>query len=142
MQNIEAIESAPRHMAKFSSRDDYLLTQEEAEARQYAATHKDLMAVIAKGDAKAVCNFAPTVDWVRTRTPVSATSPKYFRAMTLAEVLTEALDIGKAPNNTELMQLALNASHSTDTDLALQAGELIDKLAASWVNLSTGEVAQ
>jgi D-mannonate dehydratase len=138
--NIERIDSAPAHMAGFSSRDDYLLTQQEAEDRKFAETHRDLQRMIARGDANAVCNFAPTVDWVKTRTPVSATSPKFFRAMTVAEVLNEGLDCNGAPTTTELIQLVLNASRSTDIDLALHAGDLIDKLAVQWVNNMTGEV--
>ena len=140
-RSIERIDSAPAHMAGFSSRTDYLLTQQEAEDRKYAETHKDLMAAIGKGDANAVCNFAPTVDWTRTKSPVSTEAGYVYRAMTLAEILDESLDMRNAPGTTELMQVVMNASRSTDAVLSAQATDLLDKLAAAWANNMTGEVA-
>jgi hypothetical protein len=132
--NIERRDSGPGHMAGFSSRVDFLLTQQEAEDRAAADAHRDLLNVIAKGDANAICTFAPTPDWARTERPLTITSVKHFRAMTLAEVLTQAMDMNGAPSMTELVQLLLNARSSTDADLALVAGDFVDALAVTWAN--------
>ncbi|MFP5467914.1 MAG: hypothetical protein ACLGG8_10375 [Gammaproteobacteria bacterium] len=88
------------------------------------------------GDANALCTWAERVtDWdVAKRVPIdqrtTVSLPK--RAQTLAEVMNEVTDYGNGPSLTELMQLVLNATKSSDTDLALMAGDLVERMGAAY----------
>jgi hypothetical protein len=112
---------------------DALDKEQEAQDRHRASLHRELVQVIAKQDANAVCPFSMTRDTeLATRPIVWEGVP--FRAQTLAEVLNDSLDYTNGPNMTEVMQLLLNARTSTDVQIAVQAGDLLDRMAASWAN--------
>ncbi len=64
--------------------------------------------------------------------PELSDGPYPQRVQTLAECMSETLDYTSGPSTTELMQLVLNATRSTDTELALMAGELVDHMCATF----------
>lgn len=90
----------------------------------------------AVGDANALCIWAERVtDWdVAKRVPIdqrtTVSLPK--RVQTLAEVMVESLDYRDGPSMTEAMHLILAATKSSDTDLALLAGDLVERMGASF----------
>lgn len=115
------------------------ITSVEKDQAEQEAVRRDLEdqlnAAIAKGDANGLCQFATVTDWaVVHRQPVDQQTATRLprRAQTLTEVLLESVN-GYPEVETQLVQLLLNACKSSDTDLALQAGELRDSLVAKWV---------
>ena len=88
------------------------------------------------GDANALCQWAGSVtDWdAAKRMPIdqkSATNlPK--RAQTMTELMVESLDYGDGPSMVEAMHLILAATKSSDTDLAVLAGDLVERMGASF----------
>lgn len=111
---------------------DALYAEQEAQDRARAHLHRELIAAIGKQDANAVCTFSMVRDTDLAERPI-VWERVPFRAQTLAEVLNESLDMG-GPVITEVMQLLLNARTSVDTDLAMQAGDLLDRMASTWAN--------
>lgn len=129
--NIERRESGPAHLDRTSAAyGDNESAQAERELRAQFAKAADV------GDANALCRWAPSVtDWdaakrmpIDQRTTVSL--PK--RAQTMTELMTESLDYGDGPTMVEAMHLILAATKSSDTDLALLAGDLVERMGASF----------
>ena len=134
-QSIERRESG--HSWQDSSSGEYA---GYVEATAAAEAEHALRANFAKaadvGDANALCSWAPfTTDWhsikrmpIDQRTTVSL--PR--RAQTMTELMVESLDYGDGPSMVEAMHLILAATKSSDTDLALLAGDLVERMGASF----------
>lgn len=139
--NIERRESGPAFADRTSEHFDGYTRQRE-EDHQRAELTQLLSVAMVNGDANALCSFSNTTDWDVVHTwPLSIrqraeTLPK--RAQTLAEIMFDATDIPAGPTMTEVMQLVLNACKSTDFDLAMQAGELRDRMLQKWVDSKVG----
>lgn len=85
----------------------------------------------AKGDANALCPWAPTVldEEARQAKGLSWTAQHLpRRAQTLAEAMAESLDYGQGPSQTEAMHLILCAVKSTDAALAAAAADLLRRM--------------
>ena len=134
--NIQPIESGPAWADRASEQFDGYQSA-NAEAQMTA----DFLQTAKRGDANALAPWAPlTTDWDAVkRTPVDQRTatrlPK--RQQTIAECMTESLDYGNGPSMTEAMQLILAATRSTDTDLALLAGDLVERMARSFATQNT-----
>lgn len=128
--NIEPVESGPAWSDHASEEfEGYDAAAEEVALRAYFARQ------VQAGDANAVCPWAP---WVHDKEAMSALGLKWTdknlpkRAQTLAEVMVQSLDYSDGPSMTEAMHLILAATKSTDTDLAVLAGELVERMGASF----------
>lgn len=90
------------------------------------------------GDANALCSWAPfTTDWnAINRLPLEKRTAEVRavvkRAQTMTELMVESLDYGDGPSMVEAMHLILAATKSSDTDLALLAGDLVERMGASF----------
>jgi hypothetical protein len=84
-------------------------------ARLQAAEHaviEELQSACEKGDANAVCLWAPMV-WDENF-PYRAGVQHPLRCQTLDEVMASSLDTGDGPTMQEAMQLILNAANGMD----------------------------
>ena len=114
--------------------EGYVEAIAEAEAAQNLRT--EFAKAADAGDANALCSWAPhTTDWHSVkRMPIdqltTARLPK--RAQTLTELMIESLAYGDGPSMVEAMHLILAATKSSDTDLALLAGDLVERMGASF----------
>lgn len=132
--SIERIESGPASQDRTAAA--YFGNHETAYIEQ------ELRANFAKaadvGDANAVCSWAPfTTDWnAINRLPLEQRTAEVRavakRAQTLTELMVESLDYGDGPSMVEAMHLILAATKSSDTDLALLAGDLVERMGASF----------
>ena len=90
------------------------------------------------GDANALCSWAPvTTDWnAINRLPLEQRTASVRavakRAQTMAECMVESLDYNDGPSMVEAMHLILAATKSSDTDLAVLAGDLVERMGASF----------
>lgn len=90
------------------------------------------------GDANAVCPWAPyTTDWnAINRLPLeqrnAQTRAVVKRAQTMTELMVESLDYSDGPSMVEAMHLILAATKSSDTDLALMAGDLVERMGKAY----------
>lgn len=132
--SIERIESGPASQDRTSAA--YFGNPETA------YVERELRANFAKaadvGDANAVCGWAPyTTDWnAINRLPLEKRTAEVRavakRCQTMAELMVESLDYGDGPSMVEAMHLILAATKSSDTDLALLAGDLVERMGASF----------
>lgn len=142
--HIERRDTGPAWLDKTSAH--YAPDVEAAEAKAQAAElRRQFARAAATGDANAVCPWAPlTTDWdAIKRQPIDqrTTTSLPKRAQTLAQLMFESLDYGSGPSMTEAMHLLLAAAHSTDTDLALLAGDLLDRMGAAFAEQNSGVAA-
>jgi hypothetical protein len=123
--NIERIDSGPAYMDRAS--EQYGDTESERTEREIRT---GFAMAAGKADANALCTWAPrTTDWdAAKRMPIDQRT---------TEVMVESLDYGNGPTMTEAMQLILNATRSTDTDLALLAGDLVDRMGAAFARMNS-----
>lgn len=90
--------------------------------RHQAEQHRLLVAAIGTGDVQTPCDFAHVGDKEDVR---------------LHDVLEFWLNCGDGPKMADVLQILLDASRSTDADLAVKASELVDRIAAKWTSLQT-----
>ena len=111
----------------------------EAEHREQEIRAGFAMAA-GRADANAVCDWAPRLtDWDAVNAQrlriIDANLPQ--RMQTLTECMFETLDYSTGPSMTEAMQLILNATRSTDAELAQQAANLIDRMGAAFARMNS-----
>jgi len=132
--NIERRDSGPSYMDRASEHygDTEAASRERELARQFAKA-------VAKGDANALCPWAPYItDWETIkRTPVdqrTATAlPK--RQQTLAELMDESIDYGRGPSLAEAMQLILNAASGSESTQQ-QARDLLARMGDAFARMN------
>ena len=125
----DPVEDAHRHDMEQEKAAKLLSDTSEAE-RGLAA---EFLRAAEKGDANALAFFAPKVvdaDMVKALGLSWTDKNLPMRFQTMAEVMYGQLDSPSQTFATESMQLLLNAARSTDADLALQAGALLERMAA------------
>ena len=136
--NIERIDSGPAYMDRAS--EHYGDKESERHEREL---RDGFVIAVDKADANALCPWAPrTTDWQSiNRLPLEQRTAEVRavakRVQTLAECMAESLDYGNGPTMVEAMQLILNATRSTDADLALQAGDLVDRMGAAFARMNS-----
>lgn len=136
-QSIERRESG--HSWQDSSSGEYAGYVEATAAAEDAQNLRTEFAkAAAAGDANALCSWAPfTTDWHSiNRLPLEQRGAQIRavvkRAQTLTELMVESLEYGNGPSMVEAMHLILAATKSSDTDLALLAGDLVERMGASF----------
>jgi hypothetical protein len=134
--NIERRESGQASMDRTSEHFG------DTEAQRNEREIRDGFAMSAgKADANALCTWAPMVtDWdAAKRMPIDQRTAQHLpkRAQTLTEIMAESLDYSDGPTMVEAMQLILNATRSTDADLAQQAANLVDRMGAAFARMNS-----
>jgi hypothetical protein len=109
---------------------------QEAQRQAEAVAITDFMKACQRLDANALADFAPmTTDWDSVRaTPRAVGAPMPKRMQTLAECMTDSLDLGNGPSTTEVMQLVLILAFSSDAQAnqSRRARQLLASMANNW----------
>lgn len=93
-----------------------------------------------KADANALADWAPTVTDYELRRKLHLAHDAKFqpqRVQTMTECMSESLDYSTGPSMVEAMQLILNATRSTDAELAKMAANLVDRMGAAYARMNS-----
>lgn len=135
--NIERRETGPASQDRTSAA--WFGDNDEAHAQR--AIEDGFAKAVELGDANALATWAGTVtDWDAARklpTDQKALGNLPQRRQTMTECMSESLDYSTGPSMTEAMQLILNATRSTDAELAQMAANLVDRMGAAFARMNS-----